>query len=340
MGNVITSMTTYTGKQSEFRELVMKKLEGYLTLPELGFNIVEDVQSKKIMYKDNYLDKITKERSGCNNTSTGTGIAISSFTLEVTDMQAQLEQCADVFDATIAETLRKKGFDINNLTGTEIETYILDRIAEAAARDLYRVVFLGDTTLSDSNYTQFDGVFKTIKAGYLASDGTTYGGTLSDSDINLTNIVTTLDTKVWDAQSYELKFVDDAKKVMFVTDPVYRAWEKYLTSTGFSGVSANREQLVNGSPALFYRGIPLVNMKVISKYLATDFATGSPAAISTPNRIILTVADNHYIATDSATDSAKVQMWYDATDDKNYTRLRYKAGYNYAHGVLNHFVGF
>jgi hypothetical protein len=45
----ITSFTTYTGKQSEFRELVMKKLAGFARVDQLGFQLVEDVQSNKIV---------------------------------------------------------------------------------------------------------------------------------------------------------------------------------------------------------------------------------------------------------------------------------------------------
>lgn len=335
----ITSFTTYTGKQSEFRELVMKKLAGFARVDQLGFQLVEDVQSNKIMYKDNYLDKITKKFTTCQNTETGTGVSVSTFTLSVVNMQAQLEQCAAVFDATIAEVLRKKGADINDLTGTEIEAYVLERVAEAAARDLFRILFLGDTTLSNSDYTAFDGVFKKIKAGYLAGDGTVYGGTIAAADINTSNIVNTLDSKLWDVQPYELKFIPDNEKVLLVTDNIYRAWKKYLSSTAF-GIVEQRSSLVNGISDVTYRGIPMVSLGVIDKYIATDFATGSPAAAATPYRAILTKADNHYLATDTLTASSQVQMWYDQTQDKNYTRLRYEAGYNYAFGELNVFAGF
>ena len=105
---VVTSFTTYTGKQSEFRELVMKKLAGYARVDQLGFQLVEDVQSNKIMYKDNYLDKITKKFTTCQNTETGTGISVSSFTLSVANMQAQLEQdfikplnCIDEYNSSL-----------------------------------------------------------------------------------------------------------------------------------------------------------------------------------------------------------------------------------------------
>lgn len=335
----ITSFTTYTGKQSEFRELVMKKLAGYARVDQLGLNLVEDVQSNKIMYKDNYLDKVTKKFTTCQNTETGSGVSISSFTLNVVNMQVQLAQCADVFEATIAEVLRKKGADINNLTGTEIEAYVLDKVAEAAARDLFRILFLGDTTLSNSDYTAFDGIFKKIKAGYLAGDGTVYGGTIAAADINTSNIVNTLDSKLWDVQPYELKFIPDNEKVLLVTDNIYRAWKKYLSSTAF-GIVEQRSSLINGISDVTYRGIPMVSLGVIDKYIATDFATGSPAAAATPYRAILTKADNHYLATDTLTATSQVNMWYDQTLDTNYTRLRYKAGYNYALGELNVFAGF
>lgn len=341
---VINSFTTYTGKQSEFKELVMDKLKGYLGLKELGFDMVENIQSNKIMYKDQYLEKITKKRVGCSpaTTSTGTGLAINTFNLTVTDMEVSLDQCAAQFDATIAEVLRKKGTDINNLEGTEIESYSMERVAEAAALDIYRIIILGDTTLSDSNYTMIDGMFKKLKAGVLAADGTTSAiaaGGITANSLLPANIVATLDT-VWDAQPYELKFLDDASKVWYVTDPVWRAWEKYLSSTQFSGVGAQRDALVNGIPTLTYRGMPLVNLKVISKYLDNDFTNGSPGTALYPNRIILTEPSNHYIATDTMTDTASAEMWYDRTLDKNFTRMRYKIGYNYAIGHFNVIAGF
>jgi hypothetical protein len=339
MGNVITSMPTYTGKQSEFKDLVKNKLYGYLGINELGFNVVEDVQSNKVMYRDNLLDKITRKRVGCTGNDTATGNGIVSFNLSVTDMQAQLSQCADVFDSTIAEVLRKKGVDINDLTGTDIEAYLLEKLAETAARDLYRIIFLGDVTLSNADYTAFDGIYKRIKSGFLASDGTVFAGTVTSTDLQVGNIVATMD-RVWDVQPGALKFVPDTEKVFFVEDTVYRAWEKYLSSTQFSGVGAQRDVLVNGIPTLSFRGVPLVNTKVIGQYLAQDFATGSPATLTTANRILLTVPSNHYIVTDMATDTSSAVMWYEPLQDTNYARLRYKAGYNYALGNLNVFAGF
>lgn len=337
MGQIVTSFTTYTGKQSEFRELITQKFSQYPALAALGFNVVNDIQSVKKMYKTPYLDKITKKRVGCSTTSTetGNGVAVTSFDLAVTDMQIQLPLCADVFASTIAETALKKGFDINNLEGTEIESMLAEMILEAAGRDAFRTLFLGDTTLSNTDYTAFDGLFKKLKAGYLAADGTVQAdGSITSTDINLTNIVTTFNNFI-DAQPSELKYMDDAAKVFYVTHPVYEAWKRYLQSTNFSGVGAQRDALINGIPTLSFNGIPVVSLGLLSKYIDTDFATGSPATAATANRIILTTPENHYIATDLLEDTAKLDFWYERKEDTNYTRLRYKLGFNYAFGNMN-----
>ncbi len=47
MGQIVTSFTTYTGKQSEFRELITQKFSQYPALAALGFNVVNDIQSVK-----------------------------------------------------------------------------------------------------------------------------------------------------------------------------------------------------------------------------------------------------------------------------------------------------
>ena len=127
---------------------------------------------------------------------------------------------------------------------------------------------------------------------------------------------------------------------MYVTNPVFQAYKRYLQSTAFSGVAAQRESLINGLDTLSFDGITMVNLGVINKYLELDFTSGSPATAVSKNRIILTVPENHFIGTDMANDSAKLMFWYDPKDDTNYTRLRYKVGYNYAFGNLNVIAGF
>lgn len=335
MGNLITSVATYTGKQAEFQETFVLKLAQSPLITALGFRLEQDIQSSKTFYKTGRLNKITKKRVACNTGDTASGVPIDNVVLTVTPMEAELSQCISVFEGTIYEAALKKGYDIYNLEGTQLQELILEIFGAAVANDLYRQFMLGDTTLSNADYSAYDGLFKKLKTGYLNGDGTTrVAATISSTDLNSTNIVATLDTYV-NAQKSPLKYnVSNSDKRMYVTDPVYRAWESKLTELG--SLESSKTQLVDGIEALKFRGIPMVNLNQIDEYIGLDFATGSPASASTIiNRIVLTNPQNHIIGTDMMTDSTNAELWYERKDKKNYMRLDYKAGYEYIDGQEN-----
>lgn len=340
MGNLITSVASYTGKQAEFQETFVLALAKTPLLAQLGFRIEQDIQSSKTFYKTGRLNKITKKAVDCNTGDTATGVAISSVVLSVTQMEAELSQCKAPFEASIYEAALKKGYDVYNLEGTQIQTLLLEVFGMAVADDLYRQIFLNDTTLTNSDYTAYDGVFKTLKAGALAGDGTVrVAASISDTDINQTNILTTLDSYV-DAQNSVLKYnyTPDQKR-FYVTDPIYRAYEQKLTTLG--SLESSKTELVDGIGALKFRGIPMVNLLTIGDYILQDFNTTSPASSSVlDNRIILTNPLNHIIGTDLMTDTTSAEFWYERKDKKNYCRLNYRAGYKYIDGVENVIGGF
>ncbi len=338
MGNLITSVASYTGKQAEFQETFVLALAKTPLLAQLGFRIEQDIQSSKTFYKTGRLNKITKKSVDCNTGDTATGVEISSVVLSVTQMEAELSQCKAPFESSIYEAALKKGYDVYNLEGTQIQTLLLEVFGSAVADDLYRQIFLNDTTLTNSDYTAYDGIIKTIKAGELAGDGTVrVAAVISDTDINQTNILTTLDTYV-DAQNSVLKYnyTPDQKR-MYVTDPIYRALETKYTTLG--NLESSKTELINGISTLKFRGIPVVNLLTIGDYINLDFATGSPATAN-DNRIILTNPQNHIIGTDMMTDTTSAEFWYERKDKKNYCRLNYRAGYKYIDGVENVIGGF
>ncbi len=340
MGNLITSVASYTGKEAAFQETFVLALAKTPLLAQLGFRIEQDIQSSKTFYKTGRLNKITKKAVDCNTGDTATGVAISSVVLSVTQMEAELSQCKAPFEASIYEAALKKGYDVYNLEGTQIQTLLLEVFGKAVADDLYRQIFLNDTTLTNSDYTAYDGIFKTLKAGALAADGTVrVAASISDTDINQTNILTTLDAYV-DAQNSVLKYnyTPDQKR-FYVTDPIYRAYEQKLTTLG--SLESSKTELVDGIGALKFRGIPMVNLLTIGDYILQDFNTTSPASSSIlDNRIILTNPLNHIIGTDLMTDTTSAEFWYERKDKKNYCRLNYRAGYKYIDGVENVIGGF
>lgn len=340
MGNLVTSVTSYTGKQAAFAETFVLALAKTPTIDQLGFRIEQDIQSTKTFYKAAALNKITKKSVDCNTGDTATGVAVTSIPLTVVQMEAELSQCKSVFEATIYEAALKKGYDVYNLEGTQIETLILEIFGKAVADDLYRQIFLNDTTLTNSDYTAYDGIFKKLKAGYAAADGTVrVAATISDTDINSTNILATLDTYV-DAQNSALKYnYRPEEKRMYVTDPIYRALEQKYTALG--NLESSKTQLIDGITTLKFRGIPVVNLLTITDYILQDFSTTSPASSSIlDNRIILTNPKNHIIGTDLLTSTAEADFWYERVNKKNYCRLAYRAGYTYIDGRENVYGGF
>ncbi len=340
MGNLITSVASYTGKQAEFQETFVLALAKTPLLSSLGFRIEQDIQSSKTFYKTARLNKITKKSVDCNTGDTATGVPISSIVLSVTAMEAELSQCKAPFEASIYEAALKKGYDVYNLEGTQIQTLLLEVFGAAVADDLYRQIFLNDTTLTNNDYTAYDGIFKSLKAGAIALDGTVrVASSISDTDINQTNIIATLDSYV-DAQPSPLKYNYMAsEKRLYVTDPIFRAYEQKLTTIG--NLESSKTELINGISTLKFRGIPMVNLLTIGDYILQDFSTVSPASAGTmDNRIILTNPLNHIIGTDMMTDTTSAEFWYERKDKKNYCRLNYRAGYKYIDGLENVIGGF
>ena len=340
MGNLITSVASYTGKEASFQETFVLALANNPLLTALGFRIEQDIQSKKTFYKTARLNKITKAASACVAADTATGVAISSVVLSVFDMEAQLSQCKSVFEDSIYEAALKKGYDVYNLEGTQIQTLMLEIFGMAVGNDLYRQMFLNDTTLTNSDYTAYDGIYKTLLTGALALDGTVrVAATIADADINSTNIVATLDTYIA-AQPSAMKYnISKGDKRFLVTPTVYEAWEMKLTELG--SLESSKVQLIDGVDSLKFRGIPMVNLQQVDEYILQDFSTASPASSATMNnRIILTNPQNHIIGTDMMTDTTNAEFWYERKDKTNYARLNYRAGYKYIDGAENVIGGF
>lgn len=342
MGNIITSVDSanYTGQEQAFQDAFVLAMGNYPALKSLGFRIEQSILSKKTFYKVNPLRKITKAATDCATVSTGTGVAVDKVVLEVFDMEAEMSQCKDIFKATIAEAALKNGYNIHDLTGTQIETLLLNIFGAACGQDLYRQIFLNDTTLTNNDYTAYDGVYKKLATGANAADGTVrVASSITDTAINSTNIVATLNS-YYDAQPSVLKYnYANADKRMYVTDPIYRAWENKLSELG--NLESSKQSLVDGVDSLKFRGIPMVNLTMIDQFILEDFSTTSPASTATDdNRIILTNPTNHIIGTNMLTDAANAEFWYERKDKTNYARVNYKAGYAYVDGRENVIGGF
>ncbi len=321
MANVLgTSALTYGGKET--LDVLLKPSFVDPTLSTV-FRIMTDIQSTQKMYLLNPLSYITKAYDACGlTTATGTGVNITQKILTVHPLQIYLTECADAFNSTIFETWKRSGKDVNDLTGTEAQKIIEKVVMDAAARDLFRIATLGDSTGSDVRYTMLDGMWRKIfdNVESYCIDRIEYlpDGTLAaDAALGyLRNLYNNADNI--------LKQVPENDKHFLVTGGIFdNLLASYESKNG--GVDMQFTLLTDGTRQLTFRGINLVPVRSWDTYISADFSN------SNPHRIVYTKKDNWVLGTEKATDYTTAKFWYSDDDDLNKTLIRYRAGVQFVH---------
>lgn len=315
----INSVVTYEGKLA--KDLFFAPIINLPGIAEVGIKVIEDIQSRLYVFYNSKLDKVTKANPGCSSSVTGTGTAITRELIQVTDLELFLSECYTVFDQTLYETARKKGVEIADLTGTEIETLMRDTLLPTIERDMQRIMWLADTAnVGDTNYSMLDGFFVKITAAVTA-------GTVE----NVTTATVTTPALAFDVlnrvylnQKLVMKSQPLNSKLFLVTQDVYENYVQYLSTLGTDEIS--HTNLTNGITAVKFMGIPVVPMALWTEYLSADFSSDDQS------RVILLVKDEALIlGVDASSDTTMVDIWYEKKDKLNYTRVDYKLGTKIKH---------
>lgn len=329
---ILTDVVEFEGDDAGF---FLKPVTENPLITNLGFELIDDVVNTKYIYLNTEADKITKKRVGCGWVATGDGATIYRKEINPVNLQVQLSQCADVFDDTVFRKQLKRGVDVNDLTGTEVEGLLLSFLEPTITRDALRILLLGDTSLSNTDYSAMDGMYKKLKAGSL-TDGIINAGTIGATELLVANIQATLQGII-DSADIKLRQVPNNQKALYVTESVWNAWQKWMQTN--AALQSSKDQLVNGIEVLYFQGIELIKLSIVDEYLS-DFATGSPATVTYPNRVVYSKKDNNVITLDTVSRYNEVKFWYDMTQDLNYSRARYMMSYEYKYPELVTIAGF
>lgn len=330
---ILTDVVEFEGDDAGF---FLRPVTENPLITDLGFEIEDDTVNNKYIYLNTEIDKITKKRVGCGWVETGTGATIYRKLINPTDLQVQLSQCSDVFDDTVFRKQLKRGVDVNDLTGTEIEGLLLSFIEPVITRDAMRILWLGDTSLASTNYNQLDGIYKQLAAGVI-SDGINDAGAITAASLSVANIQATL-TTVYNAADIKLRQVPNAEKAFYVTENVWDAWLAWMQTN--AALQSSKDQLVNGLDRLFFNGVELIKLTIVDEYLTADFSVGSPSAVVNPRRIVYAKKTNMVLTLDTVSRYNEVKFWYDLTQDLNYTRARYMMAFSYKYPELITIAGF
>ena len=126
---------------------------------------------------------------------------------------------------------------------------------------------------------------------------------------------------MWKKMPNEMKELKDALRIMATSSMI----ENYRETLEADGTEAAHMKLINGTPTLTFRGIPLIERGEWDTHLAADFAGYYP------HRALLTLPENLVFGTDLASADTLAEMYYRKHEQENVFRVQYKAGTQYIH---------
>lgn len=344
---------TYVGKQVESPgDIIKRGVFNGLDLADLGITVREDVVVREQMYLISMQESITRKRTGCGErTNSGALIARQKY-LEVTNLQIWDEICAEDFGGTFWTLFRKKGYDVNNLEGTQIQEVLNELYMGIWKRDMLTIVQFADTAIAPgavvanpgpggtpaakaayaayakkAMLSSLDGFWKLVFAGAAKRtadaadpDGITRAEIIPQTGAlpaNYTRDV--LLPSLYAAQSELMYQVDDSEKRFVLSRSLFQNYADSIART--PATDASFLILQNGQKEYYYKGVKLVENRMIEQ-----------KADELKRRAYLIVDGGFQVGTDTMQDSQTMETWYSKDFDLNNIRIRYKLGVQYVDG--------
>jgi hypothetical protein len=279
------------------------------------------------------LEKIVKAYTSCARTFTD-GINITNTTLELSQLQVNMEWCKDDFEGAVGNNLSEEwlrsGVQEFDPSGTQIQRIIDQLVIDALRRDNFRIFSFGDTNDASEDYNQLDGLWTKLIAD--ASGGSNYCvNRVANFGVNLAD-GEALDAlqAAYTRSAIILKQLPNAQKYIAVTGSIY---ENLMASyeSNVNGTERQFSLLTDGANNLTYRGIRIVPI------YAWDAALQDPAnpLFGTVYHLMLyTTKANHAVGVDVEADANRIEGWYERKDRKYYIEGFQRLGYNYIHCQL------
>jgi len=306
-----------------------------LSSPALAdiFTIDLGAADKKRYHIAPVFSKVLKPYTGCGQAVTGSSFDITSKTMQLKPFEMYEGFCKDDFTDqltgsynVLAQEWLKTGIASFDPAGTPIDRIIVDGLKDALRRDIFRRVSFGDTTSSNADYNQIDGLWQSLIDQSGASNYCVYryGSALGTGTLSAGTALSYLEG-IFNNSSNLLKeqAIDGGKGKFLVTRSV---WENLYTSYAATGAVTEQafKNTVNGLPSLTFRGIPVVPVTIWDDQLAD---ANNPLAATTKHLIAFTIKDNHILGVENNADLDKIDSWFEKKDNKRYYRANMTMGF-------------
>ena len=240
-------------------------------------------------------------------------------TINLSKVKAEMAYSAEDYFSTVFEMIASRS-DVNfeDLSGTELEEAETKLFRASIAESIRSTMWYGNTDRSSDVLATFDGFLKR----FMENDG------MYEEENSMVRLGYILDHKegwaervlkqLWDNSTDQLRALrSEGQLAFFVSTDVYNAYEEELDNVAIEAAYLAKQ---NGRECLYYRGIPVVDLR-LSGYIEdvkVDMPT-SFAFLTDRRNLALAVNTNDFPGTE-------VRMWYNPDLMENRQRAIFMAG--------------
>ncbi|MFR9649972.1 MAG: hypothetical protein SNJ33_06255 [Rikenellaceae bacterium] len=308
----IESAKSYTGNTLE--EIFFRPMLKADAIQDLGIRMLYNMPlPTTIQLWSSPSDPLYQFDSDNSGWSGGSSSTKEQKVLDMTRIKAEMAFSAHDYFSLVFENITSRS-DVNfeDLTGTELEKAETELFRQALQEAIRVTMWIGDGNRS-KDYNSFMGFVTLANNGVI--DGEYTSNMFDATDISSSGVYSIFDT-LWNSSSEELKSLkSDGELALFVSSDIYYSYEKYLET---SGTEAAYSSIIDGRRELYFRGIPVVDIRV-GKYKAYTSNSSSFA--------MLVDKRNMVVAFNTADlPSAEVRMWYNPDEMENRQRAVFMIG--------------
>lgn len=305
------------------------------------------VHDKQIPILGNFNGLAGSVRENCDTTPNASTISNTEKTWTPKLISDRFEECYEPLEATFWKWFLKPGVEKSDLTGTEYEAFIVDRISNYMSDDMImRLLFFTSTTISSGTtnnissgdlkfFNMIDGIFKQLET-ITAADTTkrvtisenaqsTYSGQQFATPSTTVHPVTdyldllTVGNGTTILPSMELR--GEADQIILVTQSVADQYFRERKAAGDSaGVAYQRTE--SGMTKFQYNGIDIVAIPTWDRLIRRHFDNGTKW--TNPHRMLYTTKTNLAVGVEDAGTLKEFKSEYSSYNEKWFAKFTFK----------------
>jgi hypothetical protein len=336
----IINLASITWNGEEVKSFAEATIEKVFEKPEVTeFHTIEEgiVAKKQIIFLG-LLSKVSKKDAGCSSSPTNGTISTSQKFWDPEQIEIWQSECYSNLEGNFMVYAKKLGIESPDLTGTTWAQFLSDRLTDAMAEDVFRIVWFNDKDaanyddspagkitngVSVTDYNIIDGLFQQLDV-IVAADADR-GVSIAENLLSTYALQDALATDraflvyraLLNKADYRLRTQPD--QIIISTQSLVDNYVDFLESKSqvFSLV-----ETINGISQVKYRGMTIYGFNFWDRTIRADFNNGTK--YDKPHRALYTTKSNIMVGVDAASAISEFEVWYEKKDKTTNMRGHYK----------------